>query len=52
MRGSCPSSQAGNATDAAIDLRDRGGILTMRRRISPRATRSNWQAIASICQFC
>jgi hypothetical protein len=37
-----PSIQAGNATDAEIDFSDRGGIVMMRRRISPRAIRSNW----------
>src|SRR5258708_26963810 len=48
--GSWPSTKAGNATEAAIDFNDRGGMLMIRRRISPRRTRSSRQAIASMCQ--
>ena len=36
-----PSSQAGSATDAQMDLRLRGGTRMMRRLISPAATRSS-----------
>src|SRR5580704_10736546 len=51
LDGAWPRAKAGKATEAAIDFSDRGGMLMMRRRISPRRTRSRCQAIASICQL-
>ena len=33
---------AGEATEAQIDFRFRGGRVTMSRRISPRRQRSSW----------
>jgi hypothetical protein len=40
--GSWPRTKAGNATDAVIDLSERGGMLMISRLISPRRTRSSW----------
>jgi hypothetical protein len=45
LAGSCPSTQAGKATDVISDFIDRGGTLMMRRRTSPRATRESCQAV-------
>jgi hypothetical protein len=38
IRGLRPSSQAGKATEIAIDFSDRGGIVTMSRFTWPEAT--------------
>src|SRR5690348_7466178 len=43
--------KAGNATEAQIDLRLRGGTVIMRRLISPLRTRVSWYAMASMCQL-
>jgi len=47
--GSCPSKKAGKATEVMIDFKDRGGMLMIRRRISPRRTRSSCHPIARRC---
>ena len=39
------------ATEVAIDFKDRGGMLMICRRTSPRRTRSSRSAIASMCQL-
>src|SRR5258708_21932403 len=47
--GSWPSKKAGKATEAMIDFKNRGGMLMIRRRISPRRTRSRCHPIACRC---
>ena len=47
--GSWPSKKAGKATEVMIDFNDRGGMLMIRRRISPRRTRSRCHPIACRC---
>ena len=49
--GSWPRTNAGNATEAQIDLRLRGGTVMIRRLILPSSTRVKANAMASICQF-
>jgi hypothetical protein len=36
LLGACPSRQAGKATDAQIDFKERGGTLMMSRFVWPR----------------
>ena len=50
LAGSWPSSQAGNAVEAASDFKWRGGMLMMSRRIRPPRTACNLAAITSMCQ--
>src|ERR1700733_9920016 len=47
--GSWPSKKAGKATEVMIDFKDRGSMLMIRRRISPRRTRSSCHPIACRC---
>src|SRR5262245_7732614 len=46
-----PRNHAGRATDAQSDFRLRGGMVMMRRRISPQATRDSESVTASRCQL-
>jgi hypothetical protein len=46
-----PSIQAEKQIVTVIDFIERGGTLMIRRRHSPRATRSSWCVIARMCQF-
>jgi hypothetical protein len=43
--------KAGNATEAQIDLRLRGGTVMISLRISPRRTWVRAKAMASMCQL-
>ena len=49
--GSWPSAQAGNAIEAQIDLRERGGCVISSRRFSPAWQRVSSWAMASMCQL-
>src|SRR5581483_1842548 len=49
--GLWPRYQAGNATEAMIDFRWRGGTVMISRFTSPEATWETLWVIASICQF-
>src|SRR5271157_4257748 len=49
--GSWPNSQAGNAIEVKSDLRLRGGMLMMRRRILPSYTSCSFAATSARCQF-
>jgi hypothetical protein len=49
--GSWPSTQAGSATDVQIDFKWRGGIVTIKRLVSPLNTLDNSWQTASICQL-
>src|SRR5580700_641897 len=48
--GLWPRANAGKATAACKDFRDRGGTLMIRRLISPRRQAPNLLAISSLCQ--
>ena len=50
--GLCPSRNAGNATDAQMDLRLRGGMLIIKRVVAPLATFWRTWVTASVDQFC
>ena len=49
--GSWPSAQAGNAIEAQIDLRERGGCVISSRRFTPAWQRVSSWAMASMCQL-
>jgi hypothetical protein len=49
--GLCPSRNAGNATDAQMDLRFRGGMLTIKRVVAPLATLWRAWVTASVDQL-
>src|SRR5438270_2088626 len=49
--GLCAISHAGKAMDAQCDLSERGGRLTISRRVSPSRQRSSSCAMTLMCQL-